>query len=86
MSRTRFYTPTSVTRMGMSYMTDVRSMTTSSSQTGTALVTDETALGSTSGGSNTQMVPSTLSYQCSNSPSSLGDSADGYSSSGSALS
>ena len=84
-SRTRLYTPTSVTGMGMSYMMYMRSLTTSSSLTGTALLTNETALGSTSSRSNTQMVPFTL-YQCSNSASSLEDSAYGYSRSGSPLS
>ena len=98
---TRSYTLTSVTGTGTKYTTDTRTTTdarsstntrsstdarTSSGRTDTGLVTDETALGFTSGGSNTQIAPSTLSYRRSDSASYLGDSADGYTSSGSALS
>ena len=46
-------------------------------QTTTGLVTDETAFEFTSGESNTQIVPSTLSYRRTESNSYLGDSHDG---------
>lgn len=49
----------------------------SGGQTTTGLVTDETAFEFTSGGSNTQIVPSTLSYRRTESNSYLGDSHDG---------
>ncbi|KAI6107774.1 hypothetical protein EDD16DRAFT_1868839, partial [Pisolithus croceorrhizus] len=65
--------------------TDTRSsfvsMTTTSmsdrDRTSTGLITDETALEFTSGDSNTQIVPSTLSYRRTESNSYLGDSHDG---------
>lgn len=96
-SRTRSYTLTSFSGTGTRYTTNTRTSTdtqsstdtrTSSSKTGTGLVTDETTLGFTSGGSSTPIVPSTLSYRRTDSASYLGDSADGYStsSSGTALS
>ena len=43
----------------------------------TGIITDETAFEFTSGGSNTQIVPSTLSYRRTESNSYLGDSHDG---------
>ncbi|KAF8419512.1 hypothetical protein L210DRAFT_3655209 [Boletus edulis BED1] len=46
-------------------------------KTVTGTITDETALEFTSGGSNTQIVPSTLSYRRTESNSYLGDSHDG---------
>lgn len=46
-------------------------------RTTTGIVTDETAFEFTSGGSNTQIVPSTLSYRRTESNSYLGDSHDG---------
>ncbi|KAI6145311.1 hypothetical protein BKA82DRAFT_4312648 [Pisolithus tinctorius] len=46
-------------------------------RTTTGLITDETAFELTSGGSNTQIVPSTLSYRRTESNSYLGDSHDG---------
>lgn len=49
----------------------------SGGQTTTGLVTDETAFEFTSGESNTQIVPSTLSYRRTESNSYLGDSHDG---------
>ncbi|KAI6020170.1 hypothetical protein PISMIDRAFT_203836 [Pisolithus microcarpus 441] len=57
------------------------SMTTTSTSgrdpTSTGLITDSTALEFTSGDSNTQIVPSTLSYRRTESNSYLGDSHDG---------
>ncbi|KAH7903879.1 hypothetical protein BJ138DRAFT_67873, partial [Hygrophoropsis aurantiaca] len=57
------------------------SLTSTSSEdqqvTTTGLITDETAFEFTSGGSNTQIVPSTLSYRGTESNSYLGDSHDG---------
>ncbi|KAG9313810.1 hypothetical protein JVU11DRAFT_6171 [Chiua virens] len=46
-------------------------------RTTTGIITDETAFEFTSGGSNTQIVPSTLSYRRTESNSYLGDSHDG---------
>jgi len=50
---------------------------TSRDQTSTGIITDETALEFSSGGSNTQIVPSMLSYRRTESNSYLGDSHDG---------
>lgn len=78
-------TTSSGTRTNGSY-----SLTTlTGTRTTTGLMTDETAIGFTSGGSNTQIAPSTLSYRHTDSASYLGDSHDSYtstSSPGSALS
>jgi len=64
-TRSSFYSLTSTTS------TSDRDPTTS------GIITDETALEFTSGGSNTEIVPSTLSYRRTESNSYLGDSHDG---------
>ena len=62
-----------------SFYTMSSSSTSSSDErpTTTGIITDETAFEFTSGGSNTQIVPSTLSYRRTESNSYLGDSHDG---------
>lgn len=58
-------------------MSDSSTSSSDARRTTTGIVTDETAFEFTSGGSNTQIVPSTLSYRRTESNSYLGDSHDG---------
>ncbi|KAH0831167.1 hypothetical protein J3R83DRAFT_13743 [Lanmaoa asiatica] len=58
-------------------MSDSSTSSSDARPTTTDIITDETAFEFTSGGSNTQIVPSTLSYRRTESNSYLGDSHDG---------
>ena len=58
-------------------MTDSSTSSSDARPTTTGIITDETAFEFTSGDSNTQIVPSTLSYRRTESNSYLGDSHDG---------
>ena len=58
-------------------MTDSSTSSSDARPTTSGIITDETALEFTSGDSNTQIVPSTLSYRRTESNSYLGDSHDG---------
>ena len=58
-------------------MTDSSTSSSDARPTTTGIITDETAFEFTSGGSNTQIAPSTLSYRRTESNSYLGDSHDG---------